>query len=104
MIAFYEAAWDLVRRIPIGRVASYGQVATWLGSPRAARAVGYAMFNVKAPDVPWQRVINSKGEISIGGNLHRPELQRQLLESEGVEFDVAGRVDMKKFRWAGPQR
>jgi methylated-DNA-protein-cysteine methyltransferase related protein len=99
---FYEAAWDLARRIPSGRVVSYSQIATWLGSPRAARAVGYAMFNVKDEDVPWHRVINAKGEISIGGATHRPELQRRLLESEGVRFDARGRVDLRAFGWRGP--
>ena len=98
---FYRAVWALVRRVPAGRVVTYGQVATWLGSPRAARAVGYAMFNVQDESVPWQRVINAKGEISVGGHLHRPELQRRLLEAEGVAFDAAGRVDLSRFGWAG---
>lgn len=97
---FYEAVWDLVRQVPRGRVVTYGQVATWLGSPRAARAVGYAMFNVKDPDMPWHRVINAKGEVSIGGHLHRPDLQRGLLEAEGVGFDASGRVDLRRYGWA----
>lgn len=99
--SFYEAVWALVRRVPRGKVVTYGQVASWLGSPRAARAVGYAMFNVHDPDVPWQRVINSQGRISIGGALHRPELQRQLLEAEGVDFDAEGRVDLKRHGLSG---
>ena len=87
---FYELVWALARRIPSGRVVAYGQLAGWLGKPRAARAVGYAMFNVPDESVPWQRVINARGEISVGGHLHRPELQRRLLEEEGVEFDSQG--------------
>lgn len=83
---------------------SYGQVATWLGSPRAARAVGYAMFNVQGDDVPWQRVVNSRGEISVGGALHRPELQRALLEAEGVEFGQGGVIDLGRFGWIPPAR
>jgi methylated-DNA-protein-cysteine methyltransferase-like protein len=83
---------------------SYGQVATWLGSPRAARAVGYAMFNVRGDDVPWQRVVNSRGEISIGGALHRPELQRALLEAEGVVFGRGGAIDLRRFGWTPPAR
>jgi methylated-DNA-protein-cysteine methyltransferase-like protein len=97
--AFYRAVWAWVRKVPKGRVVTYGQVATYLGSPRAARAVGYAMFNVDDPRVPWHRVINARGEISIGGALHRPELQRELLEAEGVAFDAEGRVDLKRYGW-----
>ena len=100
---FYEACWQLVKKVPRGKVVTYGQVATWLDSPRSARAVGYAMFNVGPahPDVPWHRVINAKGEISIGGHLHRPDLQRRLLEKEGVKFDANDRVDLKTYRWDG---
>ena len=99
---FYEAAWAIARQVPRGHVVTYGQVATWLGSPRAARAVGYAMFNVAEADVPWHRVINHRGEISIGGHLHRPDLQRSLLETEGVTFDARGRVDLRRYLWRGP--
>jgi len=102
--SFYDAAWELARQIPVGKVASYGQIATWLGSPRASRAVGYAMFNVQNDDVPWHRVINAKGEISIGGALHRPELQRELLEAEGVHFNTNGRIDWRLYGWSGPRR
>jgi methylated-DNA-protein-cysteine methyltransferase related protein len=98
--SFYEAVWALVRRVPRGRVVTYGQVATWLGSPRAARAVGYAMFNVDDPKVPWHRVINRNGEISIGGHLHRPDLQRDLLRREGVRLDGQGRIDLGRYGWA----
>ena len=96
---FYELVWALARRIPSGKVVAYGQLAGWLGKPRAARAVGYAMFNVPDDSVPWQRVINARVEISVGGHLHRPELQRRLLEEEGVEFDSRGRVDFRRFGW-----
>jgi len=98
---FYAAVWQLVRKVPRGKVVTYGQVATWLGSPRAARAVGYAMFNVQDADVPWQRVVNFKGEISIGGHQHRPDLQRKLLEAEGVELDEHGQINLERFRWQG---
>tara|TARA_Y100001934_G_scaffold281231_1_gene390274 strand:+ start:255 stop:578 length:324 start_codon:yes stop_codon:yes gene_type:complete len=96
---FYERVWAWVRQVPAGRVVTYGQVATALGSPRAARAVGYAMYGVQDADVPWQRVINAKGRISNGGQLARPELQRQLLLREGVEFGPDGEIELARFQW-----
>jgi methylated-DNA-protein-cysteine methyltransferase-like protein len=102
--SFYQACWEVVREVPPGKVVTYGQVATWLDSPRSARAVGYAMFNVDTrahPGVPWHRVINAKGEISVGGNIHRPDVQRKMLEAEGVTFDEQGRVDLRRVRWEG---
>lgn len=98
--SFYKSVWALVKKVPRGKVVTYGQVATWLGSPRAARAVGYAMFNCEDAKVPWHRVVNAKGEISIGGHLHRPGLQRDLLEREGVEF-VGERIDLATYGWTG---
>lgn len=100
----YAAAWALVRQIPPGRVMTYGQIATLLGTPRAARAVGYSMFFVRDATVPWQRVINAKGMISLGGDLDRPGLQRTLLEAEGVQFDGAGRVDLATYLWWPDER
>ena len=97
--SFYEAAWELTKKIPRGKVSTYGQLATFLGSPRAARAVGYAMFNVPDETIPWHRVINSQGKISIGGHQNRPDLQRIKLEAEGVVFTDSGRVDLDKYRW-----
>ena len=100
--SFYETAWARVRQVPPGAVGTYGQVATWLGSPRAARAVGYAMFNIPDDSIPWHRVINSQGRISVGGQLHRPDLQRLLLEEEGVVFGERGVVDLRRFGWRPP--
>ncbi len=97
--SLYTAIWALVRAIPPGRVMTYGQIATLLGTPRAARAVGYAMFFCKDDGVPWQRVVNAKGEISLGGHVDRPILQRELLLAEGVNFDAAGRIDLKRYLW-----
>ena len=96
---FYEAAWRVVREIPKGRVMTYGQVATILGAPRAARAVGYAMLHSGDSNVPWQRVINRHGQISMGGDAERPALQRKLLEDEGVVFDESDSCDLAVFRW-----
>ena len=91
----------MVRRVPRGRVVSYGGVAALLGRPRAARGVGMALRALSdEADVPWWRVINRNGEISIRG-MHAPQLQRALLEGEGVEFSGNGRVDWKRFGWDG---
>jgi methylated-DNA-protein-cysteine methyltransferase-like protein len=96
----------VVRRIPPGRVATYGQVAALAGLPRQARLVGYAMAGL--PDgspVPWHRVINAEGRISTrregpGGAV----LQRLRLEQEGVHFDARGRVDLETFGWKPRRR
>ena len=97
---FYEAVYKLVRKIPKGRVMTYGQIATILGSPRAARAVGYAMRAcARYPDVPWQRVINGQGRISLRAEAERPILQKLLLETEGVVFDDSERVELDRLRW-----
>lgn len=101
--SFYEAVYRLVRDIPRGRVMTYGQIATVLGAPRAARAVGYALRACgKKQHVPWQRVINFKGGISGRGDLERPHLQRLLLEREGVRFNAEDRCDLAKYRWEPP--
>ena len=97
--SFYHYAWAIAARIPPGRVMTYGQIATLIGSPRAARAVGYAMFFVKNDAIPWHRVINAKGGISLGGHVDRPLLQRELLAAEGVVLDAEGRVDLQRYLW-----
>ena len=92
----------LVRRVPRGRVVSYGGVAAMLGAPRAARGVGQALHTLGSDaNVPWWRVINRNGEISIKGDPVLAGLQRRLLEKEKVVFDAAGRVDWKRFGWKG---
>lgn len=96
----YELIWSVVRKIPRGRVATYGQIAELAGLEGHARQVGYALHNLpERNNVPWHRVINSRGEVSArsGGDSH--ELQRHLLEAEGVEFDLRERVDLTRFRW-----
>ena len=94
--------YDAVRRIPRGRVATYGGIAAVAGMEGQARQVGYALHDLP-PDsgVPWHRVINAKGEISARSRGDSHELQRMLLEAEGVELDPAGRIDLKRFRWKG---
>jgi methylated-DNA-protein-cysteine methyltransferase-like protein len=88
----------VVSRIPRGRVATYGQVARLAGLARQARLVGYAMHALPAGTrVPWQRVVNAKGEISLPGQ--SAARQRNLLEAEGVRFDARGRIDLDRFLW-----
>lgn len=99
----YERVFAVVRLIPLGRVATYGQVASIVGNC-TARMVGYALASLPArSDVPWQRVINAQGKISLRADSAGNLLQRQLLEEEGVRFDAQGRVELRRFRWAGPQ-
>ena len=100
----YEAIYAVVRRIPAGRVATYGQVATLAGLDGHARQVGYALHHLpSASGVPWHRVVNARGEISPRTTSDSHELQRDLLLAEGVAFDRAGRVDLKNFRWEADQ-
>lgn len=99
----YAQVWAVVKRIPRGKVATYGQIAALAGMPRHARQAGYALAatpeNIK---IPWHRVINAEGRVSLrlkrweSGN---DDLQRILLEAEGVIFDSSGRIDLKRFRW-----
>ncbi len=105
--AFYEQVWILVRKIPRGKVAAYGQIAKMIPPPAGVELETYAAFGARwvggamaacPDDVPWQRVINAKGEISARPGADR---QRVLLEDEGVVFDEKGRIDLKKFGWSG---
>lgn len=96
----YERIYQVVRQIPRGKVATYGQIAEIVGDC-TARMVGYAM--AAAPeDVPWQRVINAQGKVSPRADGWGAELQRSLLQEEGIEFDVEGSVDWLVARWPGP--
>ena len=107
--AFASQVWEIVRKIPRGRVASYGQIAKMLPVPAGVDDDTYLEFGAlwvsgaiaSCPDdVPWQRVVNSKGEVSEKNGL---EAKRHtlLLEDEGVQFGVRGRIDMKKYGWNG---
>lgn len=97
---FASRAYAVVRRCPRGKVVSYGGVAAILGHPRAARGVGHALKGLEpGTDVPWWRVVNSRGMISLrGGPGHL--LQRKLLEREGVKF-VRDKIDWKRYGWDG---
>jgi methylated-DNA-protein-cysteine methyltransferase-like protein len=103
----YERIWSVVRRIPRGRVATYGQVARIAGLPRHARLVGYALNALedgRAKTVPWQRVINAQGKVSPRAFAGSEAVQRKLLEREGVRFDARDRVDLERFGWRGAGR
>jgi methylated-DNA-protein-cysteine methyltransferase-like protein len=96
----YDMIHRVVSRIPRGRVATYGQIAELVGIPGQPRRVGYALSAL--PDrtaVPWQRVVNAKGEISLRSNSGAHSLQRTLLHAEGVAFDRYGRISMDRFQW-----
>ena|SRR5438445_10804502 len=94
---FFSRVYALVRRIPRGRVTSYGAIARALGDPRGARTVGWAL-RACPDDVPWHRVVNAQGKISWRptGGYH---LQRAFLREEGVRFTRGGRIDLRKFSW-----
>ena len=99
MNRFHQAVYRMVRTIPRGRVMTYGQIAALLGHARAARAVGYAMRHCPA-GIPWHRVVNAQGGISLRGNVDSMLTQRILLEQEGVTVR-RGRIALPRYRWAG---
>jgi methylated-DNA-protein-cysteine methyltransferase-like protein len=95
----------VVRRIPRGRVVTYGQVAELAGMAGHARQVGYALHALSEEDeVPWQRVVNARGEVSSRSEPHAESIQRQLLEREGVRFDLRGRIDLERYAWRPRRR
>ncbi len=103
---FYRLVYRVVRRIPRGKIATYGQVAAIIGQPRGARAVGMALGALRdeaVETVPWQRVIGAAGRCT-----HRDGfaagIQQEMLEAEGVVFDRRGYVDLRTSRWKGPRR
>ncbi len=109
--SFYTLVWEIARQIPPGRVSTYGQIASMIPAPEGveppqydrvrARWVGRAM-HAAPPDVPWQRVINSQGKISMPAASVEAQKQRLLLEMEDIVFDEQGRVDLNCFGWDGP--
>ena len=101
---FYDQVFAVVRRIPAGKVTSYGRVAKMLGRPNAARAVGYALSSLKGKtnhDVPWQRVVNGQGRISIVNREHTANQQADLLRAEGIEVRNEVHIDLDKYLWEG---
>lgn len=101
MSTYYNEVYAIVRNIPEGQVATYGQVASLSSRPRAARQVGYALAALSDEhDVPWQRVVNARGEISARAKAGYEDYQRILLEEEGIEFGLHGRIDLTKYSWS----
>ena len=106
---FYEKVYKVVRCIPPGKVSSYGRIAEMLGTPKAARAVGYALSALRHPNqdgytsanVPWQRVVNSQGRISIHHREQTANRQAEILRAEGVKVDENGRIDLSIYLWPG---
>ncbi len=98
-LSFHDRVKALIRKIPRGKVATYGQLAALAGQPRAARQVSWALHSSSDKDkLPWHRVINSQGTISLprmGGY----EVQRALLEKEGVRFGLREQVDLERYQW-----
>ncbi|MEM6521142.1 MAG: MGMT family protein [Cyanobacteria bacterium P01_C01_bin.70] len=97
----YDLIYAVVRQIPYGQVATYGQVAELAGLIGKPRVVGYALYRVTdAEQIPWHRVINAKGEVSRSPHRNgTDDLQQVLLEAEGIKFNKSGKVDLKRYRW-----
>ena len=102
---FHKRVYELVRTVPCGRVATYGDVAAALGSARVARHVGFALAALRsstekdAVRVPWYRIINTRGAISFPPGSASHERQRQLLEAEGVTVSDSGKVNLRRLRY-----
>ena len=98
-LTIYQNIHKIIRLIPSGKVATYGQIAEIVGGC-TARMVGYAASSIPLDsDIPWQRVINYKGGISLRSSGSDELLQQKLLEAEGVKFDQSGRTDLEHYRW-----
>ena len=96
---YRERVYEIVRRIPAGRVMTYGQIAEILGEGYTPRTVGFVMHAADEEKIPWQRVINSQGACSTGRIILPPDKQQRMLEAEGIIFDARGRCDLGRYRW-----
>ncbi|WP_426351044.1 MGMT family protein [Alloiococcus sp. CFN-8] len=97
---FYERVYEIAEKIPRGKVITYGDIARAIGAPRSARIVGYAMRAIpEGRDIPAHRVVNRLGEMAPSHVFGSKELQRDILESEGVIFNEDGTIDLEKCRW-----
>ena len=99
---FFQRVYQVARMIPPGQVATYGQIAGIVSHRGAARTVGWALHGLpEGSDVPWQRVINARGEISLGRRDNAAAVQRALLQGEGIAFGPEGRIDLARYGWPG---
>jgi len=104
MSSAYQRIYTVVKQIPKGRVATYGQIARLAGLGGHARQVGYALNALpEDQDIPWHRVINAKGEISKRSVPAYEQIQKELLEQEGIEFGIDARISLRRYRWTGTQ-
>ena len=95
----FSACYSIVRQIPAGKVATYGQIARLSGMPRCARTVGYAMAGCKDPSIPCHRVVDRFGGTKACFDTYAPGTQRALLEAEGISFRPDGTVDLEQYLW-----
>ena len=95
----YRKIYAIVKQIPCGKVATYGQVAKLAGIPGQARQVGYALNRLNDHSIPWHRVINARGEISSRSDSDYETLQQDLLAHEGIQFSVEGKISFNRYRW-----
>jgi methylated-DNA-protein-cysteine methyltransferase related protein len=107
--AGWTTYYRVIRRIPRGRVSTYGGVASMAGKPRGARQVGYALAALRGArhDVPWQRVLGARPRDTAAISILDPvgaAVQQRLLEKEGIRFDERGRVDLARYGWPAPRR
>ena len=99
----YEKIYEVVKSIPKGKVATYGQVAALAGNPRMARVVGYALHQNPLPGViPCHRVVNRLGKCAPGFAFGGPNIQQQMLENEGIVFSSEGTIDLQVYGWTPP--
>ena len=96
---YRERVYEIVQRIPLGRVMTYGQIAEILGEGYTPRTVGFVMHAANEETTPWHRVINSQGACSTGRVILPVDLRQRMLESEGVVFNEKGRCDLSRYRW-----
>ena len=93
---------EIIKAIPRGKVASYGQIAVYAEIPRAARAVGMILNKLPSDTtIPWWRVVNNSGKLSIRGSIFSRDDQKSLLESEGIKFKKESEFEIEKYRWRG---